>query len=517
MKKNNLIAKWLTVTLIFISVLLVSGTLYINKNFSQNLDEMIYYLFNGMEGTSDDVFITAIKSSALLFIAVLFLLLAPVTGFKRRVHVVEIVFFKKKFNVSLFPNQLLCKHRVIYASSIFTLASIVSYNLLGIDNYIKRANTYSSFIEEHYVDGSGLSISFPDEKRNLIILYLESVENSLVNAKYGGGWGYSVMPELEQVAMNHINFSDSNQVGGAVPILGAGWTVAALVATTTGLPLKIPIDGNEYASSDNFLAGAYSLGDVLKNEGYNLMFMVGSEAGFGGRSNYYTKHGNYQIFDVNTAIQEGKMQENERVWWGFDDSNLFKWAKEEIAELASFDSPFSFSFLTVNTHFPDGYLESGAEQNFGNQYENVHAHTSKQVADFINWLQEQKFYDDTTLVIVGDHLSMQDSEFYNSHIYDGYQRTIYNAFINSTIQPVNSKNRIFTSLDMFPTILASVGAQIEGERLGLGTNLFSTRKTLVEEMDLSFVETELAQNSNFYNRVILQGDYLNLLDQANSE
>lgn len=355
------------------------------------------------------------------------------------------------------------------------MSLVVGYSSLGVD-YIKRMKEYSTFIEDNYISGADISISFPDKKRNLIILYLESVENSLLSAENGGGWGYSVMPELEELAMNNVNFSDSEKIGGAYPIIGTEWTVAALVASTSGIPLKIPIDGNNYTSSDRFLAGAYSLGDVLKKEGYNLELMVGSEAEFGGRKNYYSYHGSYKIFDVNTAIEKGKMYANERVWWGYDDTHLFRWAKEEITALATYDKPFSFSFLTVNTHFVDGYLESGADLLFDSQYENVHAYSSKQIDDFVNWLQVQPFYNQTTLVIIGDHLSMQDSEFYNSHMYEGYNRTISNAFINPSIQPSNPKNRLFTTFDMYPTILASIGVKIEGDRLGLGTNLFSDKK-----------------------------------------
>lgn len=37
-------------------------------------------------------------------------------------------------------------------------------------------------------------------------------------------------------------------------------------------------------------------------------------------------------------------------------------------------------------------------------------------------------------------------------------------------------------MDLFPTMLASLGVQIEGNRLGLGTNLFSDKKTLMKEL-----------------------------------
>lgn len=53
---------------------------------------------------------------------------------------------------------------------------------------------------------------------------------------------------------------------------------------------------------------------------------------------------------------------------------------------------------------------------------------------------------------------------------------------------------------MYPTILASMGATIEGDRLGLGTNLFSSQETLIEQLGYSELYAELEKNSKFYNR-----------------
>ena len=54
-------------------------------------------------------------------------------------------------------------------------------------------------------------------------------------------------------------------------------------------------------------------------------------------------------------------------------------------------------------------------------------------------------------------------------------------------------------MDMFPTTLAAMGVDIKGERLGLGTNLFSTKKTLIEEKGLKKVDKALSAKSKFYN------------------
>lgn len=513
MKKKRTIVSVLTIFLLLSATFIFSASIYGSYYFpNQNIDEMSYYFFNGANGTSNEVIIFAIKKSAAPFLFILLLLLLP---FKRiKITKERSGTNRKKFKISLLPNKSFYKFRLIYAAIILVISLFTGYRLLEVDNYIAHLTEHSTLMADHYVNGADVKLTFPKEKRNLIILYLESMESSLVDRENGGGWEYALIPELTDIAKENVHFSHSDQIGGAYPVSGTGWTVAGLVSTTSGIPLKIPINGESYTSSDNFLDGAYTLGDVLKKEGYNLEVMFGSDANFGERANYFKNHGNYKIFDVYTAIEQGKMSKDDWAGWGFVDTDLFKWAKEEITELASSEKPFSFSFLTVNTHFPDGYLEDGVEEKFDTQYENVYAHSSKQVAEFVNWLQKQDFYENTTLVITGDHLSMQSGDFFSSHLPEGSKRTIYNAFINSAMKPIHSKNRTFTSLDIYPTILASMGVTIEGDRLGLGTNLFSARKTLPEEMGFHYVNEELAKNSNFYNLYILKDDNLDFSKKA---
>ena len=95
-----------------------------------------------------------------------------------------------------------------------------------------------------------------------------------------------------------------------------------------------------------------------------------------------------------------------------------------------------------------------------------------------------------------------DTDYFDSCKED-YIRTTYNVIINSSITTKNTKNRKFTTLDMFPTTLASLGVEIEGNKLGLGTNLYSEEKTLVEENGYKYTFKELNKRSSFYNDNIL--------------
>ena len=137
--------------------------------------------------------------------------------------------------------------------------------------------------------------------------------------------------------------------------------------------------------------------------------------------------------------------------------------------------------LTVDTHHPYGYVDRNYQEEYPEQLSNIIRGSSRKVGEFVEWLKEQPFYEDTTIIITGDHISMA-AEYINSTYDKNYERTVLNAFIHSAVQPTNHKNRIFTSFDMYPTILAALGVKVEGDRLGLGVNLFSGEKTLAEKI-----------------------------------
>ncbi|MBR6533615.1 MAG: LTA synthase family protein, partial [Clostridia bacterium] len=112
----------------------------------------------------------------------------------------------------------------------------------------------------------------------------------------------------------------------------------------------------------------------------------------------------------------------------------------------------------------------------------------------------------TTIIITGDHPTM-DAGYIQRNIPEEYDRKVYNCFINSLANTENIKNRDFCSLDMFPTILASIGCEIEGDRLGLGTNLFSSTPTLCESMGYDKFDEELDKKSDYYDSVFMGLDF----------
>ena len=290
-------------------------------------------------------------------------------------------------------------------------------------------------------------------------------------------------------------------MNGSYAMSYATWTVAGLFAQTSGLHLYLPIDGNSMDTQENFLPDLTALGDILEDQGYNQTILFGSDGNFGGRSLYFSDHGNYSVKDWYYYKEIGKLAQDYGVWWGYEDEKLFEYAKEELLSLASQDQPFNLSLLTADTHFEDGYVCELCGTEYGdNQYANVLACSSNQVSEFVSWIQQQDFYDNTTIVISGDHLTM-DSDFCED-IDSDYDRKVYTAYINSAVEPENpEQKREYSTFDNFPTTLASLGVQIQGERLGLGTNLFSGEKTLIEQYGVDQMNNELMKKSDLMDRL----------------
>lgn len=440
------------------------------------LEQLIYQLKAPMEGTSTDIVLQGVIQIGLpLVLAILasVILLRKVSG--------------KKVYMVLTGAAVLCDVAV---------CGIVWENL-DVADYIKTQGTPSTFIEDNYANPAAVKLTFPKKKRNLIYIYLESMEMTYADKANGGGFEQNVIPELTRLAEKNESFAgNSGVLNGGYCMPGTTWTMAGMFAQSSGLPLKISISGNSMSTQTTFFPSITTLGDILAREGYRQILMLGSDAEFGGRKLYFQQHGNYEMQDYLYAKEAGLIPNDYFVWWGYEDEKLFANAKKNLTELAASGEPFNLTMLTADTHFEDGYVCRLCKNEFrDNQYANAIACSSRQVAEFVEWIQQQDFYEDTAIVISGDHLTM-DSDFCDD-VSSHYDRKVYTTFVNAAEQPEIQTTRIYTTLDNFPTTLAAMGVKIEGNRLGLGTNLFSDTPTLAEQYGVKELRQEIGRKSEF--------------------
>lgn len=447
---------------------------------SLSMEELVYHLQVPLEGTNESMVAEYIKVCLIPTIIVALFVMVGMFLLRKK---------KKTFRVFVF----ICLGISICMGGVMLYQA---WNRLKIGDYIANQMDDSVFIESLYANPDKVKLDFPEKKRNLIYIYLESMETTYSDKKSGGAFTENVIPELTELSLENENFSGSdNMLNGGYSLTGSTWTMGAMFAQTSGLPLNISIDGNDMDTQDSFFSGIVTLGDILEKEGYSQTLMLGSEAVFGGRELYFTDHGHYDILDYNYAIENGWIPEDYRVWWGFEDEKLFSFAKDKLTDLAAQEEPFNLTLLTVDTHSEDGYVCELCDDKFGdNQYANVIACSSKQVSEFVKWIQQQDFYENTTIVISGDHPTM-DSDFCED-VDEAYQRKVYTAYVNADAS-AGSERREFSTFDNFPTTLAALGVDIEGNRLGLGTNLFSNEQTLTEIYGVEKENQELSKNSEF--------------------
>ena len=365
--------------------------------------------------------------------------------------------------------------------------------------YMKLKLGKSDIYESYYVKPDDSVITFPENKRNLIFIFIESMENTYASKEAGGSQDKNYISELTTLAASKdsVNFSNTELLGGAsvfVPAITN--TQGSTVAQTTGISLitkLFPIGAAEDYPSFRRLE------DVMHDNGYRQIYIEGSKGEFSMYDQYVARYEDSTLYDRVAIVDKGYASEDgDYIWkWGIEDRKLFDVTKQLVTDAATGDKPFFVTMYTMDTHsFESGHRCVLCDESIDNAYLASVDCASRQVAEFVSWVQDQPFYENTTIVLVGDHLGNEKAT--EADIADGYVRTTYNCFINPAKEPANSKNRIFSSLDMFPTTISAIGAQIKGDRLGLGTDLFSGTETLCEKLGEEEYKKQLQQSSDYY-------------------
>lgn len=388
MRWYHWIGTGIAVIFLFLGLAMNYGVYYLETNFGDvPIGQLIYHMHTPLEGTNTSSFAGIAKVLIIIFLIVMILIVGVYKALSRI----------GKRGTFLLWSGLLGVVLGAYAIGV----ACYHFNFWSYLQYIGEDTT---LYDDYYVDGRDIQLTFPEKKRNLVYIYLESMEMTYANRESGGAMMENYIPELTDLALENECFGDGEQLNGAYTLPGATFTMGALVAQTSGVTINENIVSNDtlnakWESENNYLPGIWAIGDILNEQGYNQEFMIGSDGKFAGRSSYFSGHGNYDIFDYYTAIDKNYIDKDYYEWWGFEDKKLFKYAKNEIQKLSKEDAPFNFTMLTVDTHFSGGYVCDLCEQEYNDQYSNVIACSSAQVAEFLDWLSEQDFYEDTTVVI----------------------------------------------------------------------------------------------------------------------
>ena len=295
-----------------------------------------------------------------------------------------------------------------------TLGKVV-YNLSSLGTILQNKDVSSDVVEEISEDvmdetGESEDMSDSDQARyagvgkgmNLVVIQVESMQNFVLNTEYNG---QEVTPYLNQLLKEdtlYFNHYFTN--------MGKGNTSDAEFSTQTGLYPVI-----EGASYDMYVDNSFNaLPELMAEKGYYTSAAIGDDKDFYNRATVYPRLGFDQFYN------EENLDMDEISGLGLSDKSLFRQMAQNLSQQ---EAPFYSFIITLTNHYPyvlDAPLEATLELKeedkdtlFGGYLQTIR-YTDEAIGEFVEALKENGLYDNTVIVIYGDHhgLNCLDNENY---------------------------------------------------------------------------------------------------------
>jgi phosphoglycerol transferase len=306
-----------------------------------------------------------------------------------------------------------------------------------------------------FVEPKGVPLQVGAHRRNLVLVYAESLEETYGDARLFG----------------RDLLAATRTLGGRSyacyrPMPGATWTMAAMVATQCGVPLKVysEADVRHRPGHKSFLAGATCLGDLLQAQGWRNVFLGGAPLSFAGKGAFLRDHGYAEAWGRDEWERAG-LRAEELNEWGLHDSALYERALARLAQLHAAGQPFNLTLLTMDTHNPHGFMSPACRRRGAHDFTGIVRCAGEQLADFVREARRRGYLQDTVVVVIGDHLAMPNPA-WDQLQPAGSRRTMFNLFLGQGLPAANTDELL--PFDLFPTLLELAGFDVRGDRLGLG-------------------------------------------------
>ena len=461
-----------------VSLFLISLTIYLNRYFGEvSLTQIIFHLnfANNLIVDSDEYIIKKFIEICLYLPAIIYIILCAV------IYLLNKFLYKDNLN-SLISNKL-----KLFSSSIFLLSSIL-YFLLNINIGNIKLNKLD-VISNYYIDPKDLEYNFKESK-NLVLIYVESYENIFSDKSI---FGEDLLQMFNTDPFKKKGFKELNQT------ILTNWTIAAIVASQCGLPLKnvgiFSFGKNkgkhqrQVFGMKQFLPGAMCLSEILKKGNYKNIFVSSPNLSFSGTGNFFKTHGYDELYGKKEFDNLGLKYEGKSWGNGPNDSFLFNFSKNKIDNLIS-SSKFNLTILTTDTHEPNGYLDPNCKLK-ENNIKSVVKCSTEELYNFIYYLTD-KYGDKINIVVVGDH----QFRFKNNSQYDGKDRTIFNRFISDN-EKIFYRNKL-NFYDLFPSIVDFINIKYVDNKLGIGVSGFKKIDIREYNKRYNLLEENILNRSKFY-------------------
>lgn len=328
--------------------------------------------------------------------------------------------------------------------------------LIDIENY-NRVN-YKEPNDEMFGIAKG---------KNVILISLESTQSFVINRTVNG---QVITPFLNEFLKDSYYFDNFYHQTGQGKTSDSEFIVENSLYPLSRGAVFFTHSGNEYRATP----------EILNENGYFTAALHANNKSFWNRDIMYDSLG-YQRF---YSLPDYVVSEENSIGWGLKDEDFFQ---QSIQHLTEMPKPFYAKFITLTNHFPfelgeeDSYIQpyTSGSKTLNNYFPTVR-YQDEALKNFIQSLKDKGLYEDSIIVLYGDHYGISENHNKAMGEYLGEEVT---PFVSTQLQRVpfiihipgqNGKtiSTVSGQIDIKPTILHLLGVDTK-ENLEFGRDLFS--------------------------------------------
>jgi phosphoglycerol transferase MdoB-like AlkP superfamily enzyme len=267
--------------------------------------------------------------------------------------------------------------------------------------------------------------------RNILLVMVESL-----SAEYLGAFGTreGLTPFLDELAGQSLLFTNFFATGNR--------TVRGLEAVTLSMP---PTPGRAIVKRPGRERGLWSLGQVLRTQGYETRFLYGGRGYFDNMSAFFSGNG-YEVTDE-TGLPPERI--GFRNAWGVADEYLYDAALAAADRAHAAGRPFFFHLMTTSNHRPYTYPDGRIDIPSGDGREGAVKYTDWALRHLVEQARTRPWFRDTLLVVVADHTAGSAGKV--ALPLEGYRIPL--LIHGDDLQPARV-DTLASQIDLAPTLLA---------------------------------------------------------------
>ncbi|WP_163527710.1 LTA synthase family protein [Halobacillus ihumii] len=334
-----------------------------------------------------------------------------------------------------------------------------SNELVPVINYLNETSTPSSDKYEGIIEG-----------KNVIAISLESTQEFVVGKELHGQELTPYFNDLKEEGIYFDNFYHQVKQGRT--------SDSEFLLANSMYPLNrgavfFTHSSNEYEA----------MPEVLGNNGYSTSVMHANDKTFWNRNVMYDSLGIDEFY----SKQDYKVTEENSYGWGLLDENFFAQSLEKMKKL---EEPFYTRMITLTNHYPftlpedKKLIEEGNTSSATlNRYFQTIRYQDQALKQFVEAFKQSELYDNTILMIYGDHFGISENhqkamgEYLGKDINEFEQFQLQQVpllFYGKGIEP-QENHTVGGQVDLRPTLMNMLGIE-DNNPIQFGHDLLSEER-----------------------------------------